>query len=793
MTPEASLLQSALEERLNFERLIADLASKFVHLPTGNVDAAIEDAQRRICETLDIDRSTVTQFTGPDGEPVFTHGWAREGLVRVPLASAGVGEMFPWSTQRIRARQTIRFSSVDELPAEAATDKHSFLTIGPKSNVTFPLVVGDDLLGALSFGAMRSEREWPDHLVDRLRVVADMLAGTLARRRSDDALRESEARLGLVAAAAGVGVWELDLATGEYWGTPKALELYGLPEGVVVTRDTIVALTHPDDRDRLRTDWHLTLQGKVGRLEHRIFHPHAGLRWLVTRSRIRFGASGEPIKVLGVSADITTRKLAEEATARSEEVSRATFEHAAVGIAHLGIDGRFLQVNDTLCAVLGYSRDELLALNVHEITYPDDVATDVGYKLRILDDEIRTYSLEKRCIRKDHAVVWMNVTVSLVRGGAGEPERFISVMDDITERKQQRAELERHKARLATAVDVAMLGFYEQEGPVGDRVSFVDARLFKLLGLPPGEEHRLGEHWMAHVHPDDMKHVMSLNEDVERGGLEQANAEYRYIHPSRGELWFRHLAHVSARNAGGECTRQMGVIQDITERKRSEIALHELSGRLIGAQEEERRRLAKELHDGLSQNLALLSIELDLYGQHPPQEPEQIVVRLRELSATTAALSREVHRLSHGLHPAKLDQLGLAAAIGGFCRELESGGMLSVRFTARDVPRVLPADATLCLYRVAQEALQNVMKHSGVKEAIVNLVHQGDAIAMRIADEGVGFNPAAAPPSESLGVVSMRERVRSVGGEIAWQSKVGGGTTVRVRVPIRPTAGRHTR
>ena len=153
MTPEAAVLRSALEERLGFERLIADLASTFVHLPEGNVAVAIENAQRRICETLDIDRSTVTQFTGPHEQPVFTHGWAREGLVRVSLASEGVADMFPWSTQRIRAGQTVQFSSVDELPPEAAADNDAFRRIGTKSNLTLPLVVGDTPLGALSFGS----------------------------------------------------------------------------------------------------------------------------------------------------------------------------------------------------------------------------------------------------------------------------------------------------------------------------------------------------------------------------------------------------------------------------------------------------------------------------------------------------------------------------------------------------------------------------------------------------------------------------------------------------------------
>ena len=337
--------------------------------------------------------------------------------------------------------------------------------------------------------------------------------------------------------------------------------------------------------------------------------------------------------------------------------------------------------------------------------------------------------------------------------------------------------------RTCEALGLVHSSLIERAGSTNARLNFIDERLAALLGIPPDQHERLDDYWLAHVHPADVHHVTTVFRNIEKHGRDRADVEYRYLHP-RGALWFRHLVRVFERNAAGEALCQMGVIQDITERRQAEAALHELSGRLIGAQEEERRRLAKELHDGLSQNLALLAIELELYGQQPPQAPEQIAIRMRELSAHTTALSREVHRLSHALHPAKLDQLGLAAAIGGFCRELEAGGMLSVRFTARDVPRVLPADTTLCLYRVAQEALQNVIKHSGVKEATVELSFHGDAISLSVSDEGVGFDPSAAPPADSLGVVSMRERVRAVNGAIRWDSGPSTGATVRVRIPL---------
>lgn len=185
-----------------------------------------------------------------------------------------------------------------------------------------------------------------------------------------------------------------------------------------------------------------------------------------------------------------------------------------------------------------------------------------------------------------------------------------------------------------------------------------------------------------------------------------------------------------------------------------------------------------------------MAVELDLLSQWPPETPARLKDRLEHLSARTNSLLEDVHRLSHGLHPAKLEQLGLAPALRGLCRELESGGVITVRFSEHEVPRHLEADVALCLYRVAQEALWNVVKHSGTKTASVELSASESAVLLKIADQGKGFNPKVAPPSASLGLVSMRERIRSVRAEFQWISEPGRGTLVTVRVPLlkEPTA-----
>lgn len=209
---------------------------------------------------------------------------------------------------------------------------------------------------------------------------------------------------------------------------------------------------------------------------------------------------------------------------------------------------------------------------------------------------------------------------------------------------------------------------------------------------------------------------------------------------------------------------------------------------IIRSQENERKRVASELHDGLSQNLALLSVELEMFGQRLPEAPSQIHARLQEFSNQTKGLSSEVHRISHGLHPAKLTQLGLAVALKGFCREVEAAHQKAVRFAAHGVPRALPEDVALCLYRVTQEAIQNMVKHSEAKMTTVDLAVVGDAIELVISDDGKGFVVEAERAAGSLGLVGMQERMALVQGELAVKSKPGEGTRVEVRVPLPRTS-----
>lgn len=226
-----------------------------------------------------------------------------------------------------------------------------------------------------------------------------------------------------------------------------------------------------------------------------------------------------------------------------------------------------------------------------------------------------------------------------------------------------------------------------------------------------------------------------------------------------------------------------GLLLQRTWRRRAEKRALEVGGRLITAQEEERRRIARDLHDDMNQRLALLSVELDLAGREPAGSQAERVRRLEEMGGQVRDLSLEVHKLSYQLHPAKLDQLGLATAARTLCGELSVQSGLRIGFTHEDIPRGLPAEVALCLYRVLQEALGNAIRHSGAADASVRLWRSGGHVHLTVSDTGRGFDLGAARYEGGLGLLSMQERARLVDGELAIRSTRGGGTRVELKVP----------
>ncbi len=223
---------------------------------------------------------------------------------------------------------------------------------------------------------------------------------------------------------------------------------------------------------------------------------------------------------------------------------------------------------------------------------------------------------------------------------------------------------------------------------------------------------------------------------------------------------------------------------DIGQRVRAEREIRGLSGRLIRVQEEERSRIARELHDDISQKLALLTIELEELGGSLVS-PGEIRKRAHALWRRARELSSDIHRISHNLHPSKLDHLGLVSALRSLCREGSEHRDLQIDFTSHDIPDDVPRDVSVSLFRVAQEAIRNVMRHSGSSRARVELACSANELNLRVTDSGSGFDARNARSRRGLGLISMQERLRLVGGELLVRSKPSRGTQVEARVPLK--------
>lgn len=354
-------------------------------------------------------------------------------------------------------------------------------------------------------------------------------------------------------------------------------------------------------------------------------------------------------------------------------------------------------------------------------------------------------------------------------------------------RERQEHKLLQNQARLAASADLAGLAFYEVDFRAG--VAHVDDRLRDLCGIPADRVRGLEalQFWMEHIHPDDRARVLELRRQLHAGELEHLSVEYSFPHPTRGERWIHHVGRVAQRDAGGRTLRSFGVLRDITQSKQAEEALRDLSRRLIRAHEDERALLARELHDDVTQRLAVLAIDMGR-AELAAADGAQADV-MRSVRTELVRLSEDIHSLAYQLHPSVLEELGLVEALRAECERRGRQGRLAVSMNLESVPAVAGEEAQLCLFRVAQEALTNVARHAGTARASVTLRRADGGLLLAVGDDGVGFDPTRPREGRSLGLASMRERLHLVGGTLDVESSPGRGTTIVAWVPALGAEG----
>ena len=241
--------------------------------------------------------------------------------------------------------------------------------------------------------------------------------------------------------------------------------------------------------------------------------------------------------------------------------------------------------------------------------------------------------------------------------------------------------------------------------------------------------------------------------------------------------------HFEARFVPADNERVLSIVRDVTVATRALELNRVLAGRVIVSQEAERQRIARELHDDVSQKLALLSIDVGQLSRDLPL-PEQRP-HLEKFASQVEEIARDLYDLSHRLHPSRLQMLGLVESVRVLCHDASQQRDVAITFSEAHIPDVVDPSVSLCLYRITQEALHNVAKHSLSPDASVRLERNGDEFLLIIADSGIGFDPLVADHA-GLGLASMRERVAILKGQLTIQAAPGGGTRISVRVPLTP-------
>jgi PAS domain S-box-containing protein len=897
-----------LEQRLRFETLISGLSARFVNVFSEEVDGEIENALQQVLGYFQVDRCGLLGFSSDRKSLHVTHGVYDEGIARIS-SDVDLVRLFPWAYERLVTQgEYVSVSRMSELSPEAERDRQSWAAMGVQSSLIIPLFFGGSVSALIVIGSLRRQRFWPEEYIPRLRLLGEIFLNALERKRVDESLRESEARLQLATDSAGAGLWGMDVGTRRVWVTPKTRALFCFPPDEEITYESFDTRIHPEDRGPVRRAVQEALRtGAELSVEFRAVLPGGGLRWIGARGRLHRAPSGGTQRLMGVSVDVTERKQMQDQILTAVDEWYRTFNTIQDMIVIMDREFRIIQANDATVKFFGLPKKRIIGTPCFKLMHGTESPIDGCPYKKVLD----TKRHEETEVYDEKRGKWFHVAVDPVFGAGDDVSGVVHTVKDITEQKiaeiARRETMERYRA-VVEAYDghiyICSRDF---------RIEFMNQRLIERTGRDAA-----GELCYRVLHDRDSVCPWCVNERVFQG--ETVRWE---IQSPKDQRWY-YVVNAPIRHADGAISKQ-SMIMDITERKKAEMALEEsrtqiaavmnstkdfiwsvdpkrfgllswnrafgdyffeqrgidlhvgmtptelvppeyvplwhdlfsralreefivveyvvvaqtmtlllslhvmkqgdqvfgisvfgkditalkkaeetlkeneaalrssqqdlrkLAGKLISAKEEELKRLSRELHDDLTQRLAVLAIEagkIEIQLSKMPQALPEPVQKISGIKEQLIRVSEDVHRISRQLHPTILDDLGLVRAIESECAAVMSREKIEIIFQKEDVPDEIDNDIALCLYRVVQESLRNVLTHSRAESCKILLKGADTTLCLTVSDDGVGFDPAEVRHKPGLGLSSMRERAQLVKGVFTIRSRIGHGSVIRACVPL---------
>jgi PAS domain S-box-containing protein len=650
-----------------------------------------------------------------------------------------------------------------------------------------------------------------------LHVSVDATDRVLAQQELEDTLetlRRREERLSLVMQGTNDGIWDWDLRTNEVYYSPRWKSMLGYAEDEVGNRyDSWHRLVHPDDLDRALATIQAYLAGDVPafELEHRLRHRDGNYRWILARGTLVRDSDGRSVRMVGSHTDVTDRRLAEDAQRESENHLCSLLENATdFAVYRLAVDrqnpyhAKVVLVSPSITQIVGIS-DPYRFESWFEDLHPDDRERIVAANARALELRQRYDQVARFYNRVQGRWVWVHTVSTPVFDDQGNLTHYNGLVIDVTEQKQAEEALKRAHDELEMRVEqrtvelgqeIARRGQVEEalraseakyrdlvenansvilQMDVQGNITFFNRFAQAFFGYT--EEEILGRNVVGTIVPEMDARGFDLAaklRDVAQRPERYYSSENENVRKDGEPVWVA-WTNRAIYDREGHLSGILCIGIDRTEQKRAEEALERrVSEQAIAA---ERNRLARDLHDAVSQTLFSTSLIAEVLPRLWERNPIEGRRRLEEVRQLTRGALAEMRTLLLELRPAAL----VEADLGDLLRQLgeATAGRARVQVEV-EVERTcaLCADVKVALYRIAQEALNNVAKHASANRALVSLRCEEDKVALRVCDDGCGFDTCSVP-SDRFGLSNMRERAEAVGAVLAVESEIGKGTEVR--------------
>jgi len=611
-------------------------------------------------------------------------------------------------------------------------------------------------------------------------------------KRTEETLRESEERFQQVAENAEEWIWEVD-DNGLYtYASPVVEKILGYKPEEIVGKKHFYDLFHPEDREQLKKAAFEIFAKKESfhKFINRNIHKNGKAIWLSTSGVPDIDKKGSLLGYRGADSNITERKQAEEALQESERRFRVIFETAQDSIFLKDRSLRYIQVNPAMERLFELPAQKLIGKNDDEL-----FGEQAGAHIREIDSRV----LKGEIIQEEHTKPVGEIPTTFhvikvpIRDDNGEVTGLCGIARDITDRKRAEETLQESEEKYRSLVESTENSIYLVDRNF--RYLFANKKYLSRFNFPIDKvKGRTYSDFHSKAGTQDF--TAKVHKVFETG----QSLSYEYQSERDGRYFIRTLSPVKEQN--GRTISVTVISKDITDRKQAEENLiiskdkllkeHNqrriLSKRLIDLLEKDRHEIAMELHDHIGQVLTSLKINLEMIDSQLKPTDAELGFHIKAAKEKAISAIKDIVNVSHGLRPGMLDALGLVSSLEELFSEIQENSDIQIKFFIRNVPKRFAPEKELAIYRIVQEALNNIVKHAKAKKVFVNLVKKGGALSLSVEDDGIGFDQdrtmKTTRPKGPLGLLIMRERAIQIDGEFTIESQIEKGTHILVGIPL---------